>query len=214
MTNSIDHLVVAARTLDEGVAWCETTLGVTPAGGGKHPLMGTHNRVFSIASERHPKAYFEIIAIDPDAPPPGRPRWFDLDTPAMQATIAAGPQLIHWALGCDDIVERCARLRAAGIERGEVLHATRGALSWRISVRPDGARLFDGRLPTLIQWDGPHPVDSLPASGVTLRDVECAGLPAAAVQALDAPALFVPQGHHLQVHLSTPRGDIALRSSP
>jgi hypothetical protein len=30
----LDHLVVAARTLDEGVAWCEATLGVTPGPGG------------------------------------------------------------------------------------------------------------------------------------------------------------------------------------
>lgn len=213
MTLAIDHLVVAARTLDEGVAWCEATLGVAPGPGGKHPLMGTHNRVFSIASERHPKAYFEIIAIDPEAPPPGRPRWFDLDTPAVQQAIAAGPQLIHWVLRCDDVAARCARLRAAGIERGEVLRATRGALAWRISVRPDGARGFDGTLPTLIQWDGPHPADSLPASGVTLRSVECAGLPAAALHELDAPAVFLPQGRHLQANLSTPRGELALRSS-
>jgi hypothetical protein len=211
VTPSIDHLVVGARTLDEGVAWCEATLGVTPAGGGKHPLMGTHNCVFSIASERHPQAYVEIIAIDPDAPAPGRARWFDLDNPTVQDAIADGPLLIHWVLRCDDIVERCARLRAAGIERGEVLQASRGALSWRISVRPDGARLFDGRMPTLIQWDGPHPADSLPPSGVTLREVECAGLPAAALHALEAPAVFVPHGHHLLAHLSTPRGDVALR---
>ncbi len=26
----LDHLVVAARTLEDGVAWCEATLGVTP----------------------------------------------------------------------------------------------------------------------------------------------------------------------------------------
>ena len=37
----IDHLVVAARTLVEGVAWCEATLGVVPGPGGEHALFGT-----------------------------------------------------------------------------------------------------------------------------------------------------------------------------
>jgi len=46
-----DHLVVAARTLDEGAAWCEATLGVVPAPGGKHPLMATHNRLLAIEEE-------------------------------------------------------------------------------------------------------------------------------------------------------------------
>ena len=32
----IDHLVIAARTLDEGVRWCEATLGVAPDA----PLVG------------------------------------------------------------------------------------------------------------------------------------------------------------------------------
>ena len=37
----LDHLVIMANSLDEGVAWCEATLGVTPGPGGEHPLMGT-----------------------------------------------------------------------------------------------------------------------------------------------------------------------------
>jgi hypothetical protein len=58
--------------------------------------MGTHNRLFSIASARFARAYFEIIAIDPAAPPPARSRWFDLDAPALREALARGPQLIHW----------------------------------------------------------------------------------------------------------------------
>jgi hypothetical protein len=47
---TVDHLVVIAHTLDQGVAWCEQTLGITPGPGGKHPLFGTHNRLFKIAT--------------------------------------------------------------------------------------------------------------------------------------------------------------------
>ena len=67
MSAQVDHLVVAARTLAEGVQWCEATLGITPGPGGKHPLMSTHNRLFNITSDGFPNAYFEIVAIDPTA---------------------------------------------------------------------------------------------------------------------------------------------------
>lgn len=210
---ALDHLVVAARTLDEGAAWCEATLGIVPSHGGTHPLMGTHNRIFAIASAAFPQAYFEIIAIDPQAPLPQRKRWFDLDDPALQRTLQDGPRLVHWALRCDDIEARCARLSAAGLERGEVLPASRGALSWRISVRPDGARLAGGALPTLIQWDGAHPCDDMPASGVELRGLDCAALPPAAWRECAVAGLRVVPGASLAAHLLTPRGELTLRSA-
>ena len=217
MSAHLDHLVVAARTLDEGVAWCEATLGVTPGPGGRHGLMGTHNRVFSLASPLFPRAYFEIIAIDPQAAAPPRRRWFDLDSPALQEALKEGPRLVHWVLRCDDIDERCARLRAAGIHRGEVLAAERdtpqGLLRWRISVRDDGSRLFDGALPTLIAWGERHPADTLPASGVSLESLSVAGLPAAARPACHvAGVAMVDAGAPLLARLSTPRGPLILQA--
>ena len=103
----VDHLVVAATSLEQGVAWCEATLGITPGPGGKHLLMGTHNRVFSIASAAFPGAYFEIIAIDPEASPPARRRWFGLDDPALQQRISDAPRLVHLV----------ARTRMLGLHR-------------------------------------------------------------------------------------------------
>ena len=90
MSAAVDHLVVAAASLDQGVAWCEATLGITPGPGGKHPLMGTHNRLLKIATEPSRDAYLEIIAIDPAAPPPGRVRWFGLDDAVAAGAIAGG----------------------------------------------------------------------------------------------------------------------------
>ena len=46
--------------------------------------MGTHNALIKLG----PALYLEIIAIDPDGTAPPRPRWFELDTPAMQAALA------------------------------------------------------------------------------------------------------------------------------
>ena len=59
----LDHLVVIAPTLADGVAWCESTLGVTPGPGGEHPLMGTHNRLIHISSPTHPRAYLEVALL-------------------------------------------------------------------------------------------------------------------------------------------------------
>lgn len=210
---ALDHLVVAARTLDQGLAWCEATFGFVPAAGGAHPLMGTHNRVFAIGSPAFPSAYFEIIAIDPAAPPPGRVRWFDLDDPDLQRSLAEGPRLVHWVLRCDDVEARVARLRSIGVDRGEVLAASRGTLHWRISVRSDGARLADGALPTLITWDSPHPTDTLPPSGVALQAFECAGLAAPMARECAAPGVRFTEGApRLSARFHTPRGDVALHS--
>jgi Glyoxalase-like domain len=93
---ALDHLVIAARTLDAGVAWCEATLGMRPDAGGRHAFMGTHDRVFSIATAMFPRSYIEIVAIDPEADAAAEPgarrraRWFDLDDPALQRAIAVG----------------------------------------------------------------------------------------------------------------------------
>lgn len=171
MTARIDHLVIVAASLEQGSRWCEATLGATPVAGGRHALMGTHNRLLSLACEAFPRCYLEIIAIDPDAPAPARRRWFDLDDAAMQAALTAGPRLIHWVARCDDLGAECAARASTGIDAGEILAAERatpqGLLRWRIAVRADGRRPAGG-LPTLIEWGEVHPADHLAASPLRL----------------------------------------------
>jgi hypothetical protein len=60
---SIDHLVIAADSLEQGADRRAATFGVQPSGGGKHPRMGTHNRVIAISSESFPDCYLEVVAI-------------------------------------------------------------------------------------------------------------------------------------------------------
>jgi hypothetical protein len=221
MAVALDHLVVAAHTLEAGVAWCEATFGIVPGPGGRHPLMGTHNRLLSIATPAFPRAYLEIIAIDPQAPAPGRPRWFDFDDASLRAAIERAPALVHWVARCADIDAEVAALARLGIDRGRVIEASRdtpaGRLSWRISVRDDGARLFGGALPTLIEWSQVHPADTMPASGATLesltvRSPEVAPL-RQALRALGADAVRIEAGAPvLAATLNTPRGRIRLRS--
>jgi hypothetical protein len=211
----VDHLVLAAPTLDAGVRWCEATLGITPGPGGRHALMATHNRLFRIDAPAFPDAYFEIIAIDPQALPPGRARWFGMD----RLDLSAGPRLVGFVARVEAIEAAVVALHAAGLDAGRVLDASRetaqGPLSWRIAVRDDGGLSFGGALPTLIQWSGQHPVPSLPPSGVRLRSLTLRGLPSAATRALalSAVALDDTPGPALQAQLETPRGIITLSSA-
>lgn len=217
LASRVDHLVFAARTLDEGVAWCRETLGFEPASGGEHALMGTHNRVFRIDGAEFERAYFEIIAIDPAAPPPGRRRWFDLDDERMRSTLAQGPRLIHFAASTNDVDAAVAALAARAIDRGPAIAATRGNLRWKITVRPDGQRLFDGALPTLIQWDGAHPCDTLPASGVALQSLVVwhpkADALTKACDAIGLAGVELRTGEtNIVATLATPKGRVRLES--
>jgi len=227
MHAEVDHLVIAAASLAEGVAWCEATLGVVPAPGGAHPLMGTHNRLLNVASEAYPRAYAEIIAIEPGQAPsrPNTRRWFDLDDAELQAGLAQlGPRLIHFVARVPDAraaIQALAREEHAQIDRGQLLEASRdtaaGRLEWQIAVRDDGQRLFYGALPTLIQWGPVHPVDAMPASGLALRSLHAthprAPALSAALSAIGLRALQVDAGPpNLVAVFDTPRGPVTLES--
>ena len=212
---ALDHVVVAARTLADGIAWCRSTFGFEPEAGGKHPLMGTHNRIFSIAGPRWPKAYLEVIAIDPDAPTPSHPRWFRLDEPRLQGAVANGPRLIHWVARCADVDAAAAALRSLGAEPGPALAAERatpnGLLRWRITVRADGTLAGRGAVPTLIEWGGVHPSASLAASGVTLRSVTLGGIAPALATWLGSVATVDPStSTPLRMVLDGPCGPVEL----
>lgn len=225
MTAQLDHLVIAARNLSEGVAWCEATLGITPGPGGEHPLMGTHNRLFSIASPTFDHAYLEIIAINSEAAHArgmGARRWFDLENASLQAQLEkTGPRLIHFVARTAQITTDVAALAQLGLDRGPLLEASRmtpqGMLRWKITVRSDGQRLLDGTLPTLIEWGDVHPSASLPESGVRLVSLAASqpDAPAlrAAYDAIGLKSVRVDQGMpNLVAILQTPRGVVSLES--
>ena len=211
---AVDHLVVAAATLEEGAAWCEAALGVTPGPGGKHAFMGTHNRLLKIATEAYPQAYLEIIAIDPDAPPPGRPRWFGLDA----LDLSDGPRLVHWVGRSPMLDMHRWGLITVGCQPGDPIDASRetpsGTLSWQMLVRPDGALESGGALPTLIQWRGTHPTEAMPDSGVTLQSLAISGPSDRAREVLRLRGVSVSPSPApaLRALLRTPKGDVTLES--
>ena len=221
----VDHLVVAAASLAQGVQWCEATLGITPGPGGEHPLMGTHNRLCNVASAAYPAAYLEIIAINSGAHcarKTGAKRWFDLDDQTLQAHVAArGPHLVHFVASTASAQAGAKALARLGLDRGELLQASRqtpqGLLSWKITVREDGQRLFYGALPTLIEWGEMHPCAHMPDSGVRLQSVQASHARPealnAAYQAIGLEKVELLQGRpKLVATFATPRGVVTLES--
>lgn len=222
----LDHLVVMAPDLERGVRWCEATLGVLPGSGGAHPLMGTHNRLLKITTPDFTDAYLEIIAIDHTATPlraAGLKRWFDFDDPDLRSRLERdGPQLAHWVARSADVNAASDAWRTQGIERGVPLAASRqtpdGLLAWQITVRDDGQRLFDGALPTLIQWGAVHPAPRMAPSPLALRSLKLhhpdADRLRAALHALDLlrpGRLSVEAGPaRIEAQLDTPKGVVTL----
>jgi hypothetical protein len=232
MKTQIDHLVVIAKTLEQGVQWCEATLGITPGVGVEHAQQGTHNRLFKIATPANPLAYLEIIAINPSAKRPANAsaqRWFDMDDAALQAAVAIAPRLVHFVAHTDDIQAARNALKVQGIDRGPAVHdkrhSRRGVLQWQMTVREDGQRLFDGALPSLIQWGKPdaaeplrlHPRNSLPRSGVTLQSMTITHPTASKLQTafetIGLTGIPLETGPAcITVTLNTPKGIVELNS--
>lgn len=220
MNTTLDHLVVAAASLEQGVHWCERVLGVTPGPGGRHARMGTHNRLLRLSTEAFPDCYLEIIAIDPEAPAPARPRWFGLDDPALREALADRPRLVHAVARSPQLDVHRQHLIVCGVQPGEAMEMSRasaaGELRWQILVRPDGALSFGGALPTLIQWHCPHPAAAMPASGITLRSLSLGGLPVRVREALRMPQVEMADASvpALQAGFDTPLGSLTLTSNP
>jgi len=135
--------------------------------------------------------------------------------------VRAGPRLVHFVAATQNAAPAVRALSALGIERGVLLQAQRptpeGMLRWQISVRDDGQRLFYGALPTLIQWEGTHPADKLPPSGLVLEALQAShprpGDLRAAHAAIGLQGVPVTAGApNLVARFQTPRGPVALES--
>lgn len=96
-----DHLVVAIRSLPEGIAEFERLTGVKAANGGKHPGRGTENALVSLGDG----SYLEIIAPQADATLSPRDE-------AMRGLEHL--TIINWAVRVDDVSDAVASLRKAG----------------------------------------------------------------------------------------------------
>jgi len=163
MKNVIDHIAIGAANLEQGIEAMRTRLDVEVPRGGKHPDMSTHNCLTRTGAGN----FLEVIAIDPDAPDPGRTRWFTLDDPATQSRLKIRPRALCWVVGTDDLDGIVAN---SPVDLGEILDLSRGDLRWRLTVPKDGSLLEGGLFPAFIEWSpGPHPSAGMQDVGLRLN---------------------------------------------
>jgi Glyoxalase-like domain len=205
-TCRIDHITITAPTLEAGRELVFESLGVRPQPGGEHPRMGTHNLLLRLGDA----LFLEVIAVNPNAPRPPRPRWFELD----HISPGAPPRLACWVTRTDDIV---GALRDCPAPLGTPETQSRGALEWLISIPGDGHLPFGGAAPALIQWHTvAHPASSLLDVGCALVALELLHPDARALRAVLDSLQVAEPGVDLTVreaaspglvaHIRTPHG--------
>lgn len=214
--SQLDHLVLGARTLEEGIAYVEGLMGVVTPPGGEHPDFGTHNCVMQLG----PQCYFEIIAINPQAPAPVGTRWYGLDDEYQASQLEQGPALIAWVVAVDDL--ETTGQHADWIE-GSIKTITRGTMHWQMLL-PDKGLLNTPFCPWLIHWPpGQQPHHRLADLGCNLDSltVEVPDVVRYEQQLVAAGAvgmIEVRPGNTAQSLLSatvqSPRGEVRLTSYP
>ena len=179
----LDHIAVSGETLEDARSFVEESLGVPMVAGGRHAVFHTHNTLLGLDGG----LYLEAIAIDPDAPAPDRPRWFDLDR------FKGRPRVTNWICR---VAQLSDILPEIPLDFGDPVDLERGDLRWQMAVPADGILPFDNCAPALIQWKTDvHPASLLTSQGVRLRKL----------------TVYHPQAgvlsDYLRPHLSDPRID-------
>lgn len=162
---TVDHIAVGAATLEAGVEYIQSTLGVDIPFGGVHTAIGTHNHLMRLGEA----LFLEVIAPNPEGDPAPHPRWFGLDDPAVRASIKNKPRLLTWVARTTNLDDAIA---SAGIDYGVIQKLSRNNLKWRFAMPQDGRLLAGGMLPYLMQWS----CETHPAENMAERDCRLTGL--------------------------------------
>ncbi|GAG19395.1 unnamed protein product, partial [marine sediment metagenome] len=147
---TLDHVVFGVPDLESGVRSFAKALGATPAFGGRHESIGTHNAILPLRGGH----YLELIAPDPSCPHPPLGVPWGLDT-------LEEARLITWAAATQDIDAAVERAKKAGYDPGAVIEVARDTpegerLTWRLTISAEFAA--EGLVPFLIDWgSSPHP---------------------------------------------------------
>lgn len=155
----LDHITVIAPSLAEGVLHVRNCLDLDIPFGQRHAYMGTHNHLLQLGDT----VYLEIVALDPEADAPGRPRWFGLDDQdQVRSDWDEGRRLRGWVARTDMIDAIIAR-------RGDIFGAKvplpATAPSFDFTIPNDGSLPLDGAAPSIIDRRGK------PRSMATIADL-------------------------------------------
>ena len=156
MASWIDHVVLAAATLEAGIAHVEALTGVAPVFGGRHEGNGTHNALLSLGAP----SYLEVLAPDPEQNAPSA---------LLGETALDTPRLHAFAVGCDDLDAAVVALRAGGVDAvGDPFAMQRRGpdgteLAWRLAFV---GSTVGGARPFLIEWGStPSPAETAVLGG-------------------------------------------------
>ncbi len=207
---AVDHLLLGAADLEQGIGWFERLSGVKAVNGGVHPGRGTRNALVSLGGGQ----YLEIIAPDPSQ----MTFSFQIDVRKL-----AEPRLITWAAAAPDINSVAKKARAANLQFAGPFDGSR--------ARPDGktlkwktlgvlSNLNTGGIdpiPFFIRWgaDSIHPSQDSP-KGIELLSFEMEHPdPASVTEILRKLGieLKVARGKEarLRATLKTPKGKVELK---
>lgn len=209
MSLIFDHIILGCLDLDAGAAALSDRFGAPPAGRGVHAMMGTHNALWNMGD-----AYLELVAIDPDAPHPGRPRWFGLDEAATMDRLADGPRLLTWAASGPGAE---ALAQSAPEPIGEMETFSRDDLRWRVAIPTSGAPALDGLFPLTIEWlSGLHPAKRLGDQGLRCAALDLShpeiDLLRSRIEAIGAPLAAREGPAQIEAKIDAPNGPVAFRA--
>ena len=205
----VDHLLLGAADLNQGIALVNERTGLSPVIGGSHPGVGTRNALLSLGNLQ----YLEIIAPDPAQ-----------HVFAYQPDLRElrEPRLITWAAATRDIDATAQKARAAGLDvigprdgsrkkpDGQVLHwKTLGIVN---PLTVSGVAV----IPFFIQWgEGVQHPSQDAVTGCRLESLEFVHPEPAQVtqilRKLEIEAKVKPgREARLEATLRTPRGEWVL----
>ena len=215
--SKIDHIVIGASSLEDGVGYVKSVLGVDIPYGGEHIKMGTHNHLMQLGND----AFLEVIAVNEKIAPPNRPRWYGLDDPYTRQCLEQQPSLLTWVVNTGNINELMLH-STYSLGKPELI--SRGNLSWNFGLPEDGRLLGSGILPYAIEWHTDvHPSKGMADLGCSFQRLEIfhpypiwlktslksiGALPLVKINELAAN-----ETPYLSVEIDTPSGKVKLQSA-
>lgn len=158
MNATIDHIVLAATSLDKAKSQWHARTGLRAVNGGRHPGVGTQNALCGLAEG----TYVELLAVDPTQP--------DHRQPNLPAELSP----FHWAVAVDDLTALEEILDRRGVSHTGAINMSRETttgetLRWRLlfALRDSAG----GGMPFFIDWlNSEHPSANL-GSHATLAEI-------------------------------------------
>ena len=164
--HKLDHVVIAANTLEEGTSYIENKLHVKLSDIGYHKDMGTYNRVVKISKS----VYLEVIAIDPNCGHLKSKRWFNLDSLDLQSQLRKSPRVIGYVIENEDT--KILKYYES------FFRVSRGEYKWKFAMpRNDSSISTDkfyqsGIIPSLINWESEKPINKMQDNDLNLKKIQ------------------------------------------